>query len=413
MIENENSIFLYAIRTEISFPFTCVVIKKFIFQDQSDDDKISFDKPPPAPRPPRTPDEDDESQTRDFDNILRGLNSSPMSKSPSISPLELQLQARPAPPSLPNTTPRLSPYTNPLSNHASSSNNPSAKSTPTIVPMGSGSNGSPYLNQLQNTEGQHSTNAPTPLDNRSYAFPNLPQGPQFNSHYSSPSRTPLHTMDQIHCSTPSQLHEVIAAPYRTPDTRRANFNKLPHSELQASDIGMLTSSARKDSIDSNTGIYQPPLMAPQQQQQQQQRFSMNMPYYYQNKQQAYPGISPININYNLPQKHPQILMRPQMEQNPYSQANNVTSPLYIPEHTSLATDMTARYPTESLPPNIRPAATNGQYYSPSTPGYTRMSTPEHGYPLQSTLPSHMNRPLPPTYVNGDPRFNNLTTQMVS
>ena len=335
-----------------------------------------------------------------------------MSKSPSISPLDLQLQARPPPLTLPNTTPRQSPYQTPLSNHASSSNNPSAKSTPTIAPMGSGSNGSPYVNQLQNTEMQHNTNAPTPLDNRSYVFPNIPQGTQFNSHYSSPSRTPLHTMDQIHCSTPSQLpstlHEAIAAPYRTPDTRRANFNKLSHSELQTGDIGMLPSSGRKDSIDSNTGLYPPPLT------QQQQRFPINMPYYYQNKQPAYPGM---NLNYNLPQKHPQIMMRPQMEQNPYSQANNVTSPLYIPEHNSLATDMTSlptRYPTE---PSIHPAANNGQYYSPSTPAYTRMSTPrhesqsqsEHGYPHQSA----MNRQLPPTYANGDPRFNNLAPQMVS
>ena len=341
-----------------------------------------------------------------------------MSKSPSVSPLDLQLQARPPATALSNTTPRQSPYQNPLSNHASSSNNPSAKSTPTIAPMGSGSNGSPYVNHLQNTEG-YNTNAPTPLDNRPYVFPNLPQGTQFNSHYSSPSRIPHHTMDQIHCSTPSQmpstLHEAIAAPYRTLDTRRANLNKLPHSELPTDDIGMLPGSARKDSIDSNTGLYPPQ----QQQQQQQQRFPMNMPYYYQNNQTTYPGISPINMNYNIQQKHPQVLMRPQMEQNPYSQANNVTSPLYIPEHTSLATDMTSHYPTESLPPSIHPAANNGQYYSPNTPAYTRMSTPrhesqapsEHGY--QTTLPSHMNIPLPPTYVNGDPRFNNLTTQMVS
>ena len=422
-----------------------------LFQELSDDDKTrfyTFDQPPRAPRP-RIADDEEETHTRSdfstrptspqFDNVLKGINSaqnSLMPESPSISPLlDLQIQARPPPLSLPNITPRPdweSPYRNTPPNPAASSTNPSAKSTPNAtLPMGSGSNDSSYTNHFQISE-QTNTNLPTPLDNRAYPYPSvghtqynieqqqqqqtqqppLPQqqqpGKSFApSHFPSPSRTPLHSTPprdplSIRCSTPSQqpssLHEAMTAPYRTADTRRSSCGvKTPLSELPPGEIGMLPTATRKDSIDSNSGLYQ-------------QRFPMGMPYYFPNKTQTFPSTPPINISYSM--------LHSSLDQTQYK---NGSSPLYIQDTIDMTSSARYQHPTDSLPVSMHLTPNTGQYYPNTTTGYSRMPTPrrdtqpqELPYSMQSALPAQINRQMVPSYVNGDNiQFNGISQQLVS
>ena len=391
----------------------------------SDEDKntFEFDKPPRAPRPPQLSDDDEDTRPRSdpysrptsspqFDNIIKGLNSAqnlPIHEiSPSISPLDLRITPRQHSPSL-----------NPSSTHGTSSNNPSSKNTPTIIP----SNES-YSSQ-QTACAKFTPDIPmapmlTPRDSMQYNYPSSGGG-QFVSdsnhgkglplsHYPSPSRTPMHNTPPTPSHQPSTLQEAMAAPYRTPDTRRASYIQPSLLEQVATPEMGLMQTGRRESIDAGNAActVRPPISTSS--------------YLYSNRTvsqpQTYQGNQPVNMGaYMPPQPHTREMFPTQMEQTHF----NDSSPLYSQEQVvSLPSEipgLTSRYPhpTDTLP-TMQPAGST--HYYPNTTGYPQMSTPRHelqdlSYALQPGIGApHLNRPMAPGYANGD-GFNSVVRKQVS